>query len=166
MAGTEPKRDAGTKRGAASSSPPTNLTLHPRHGLAEALQTPIRFSIMAALDGAAEVEFGVLRDVLGASDSALSKALTLLAQLGFVTLRKGYVGTRPRTWVSALNAGRHAYREHVRALQAIVALGAGALDPALAPTDANPAAAAEPTADATRQLAASPRPAPPRGRTA
>ncbi|MDB5065373.1 MAG: transcriptional regulator [Chloroflexi bacterium] len=42
-------------------------------------------------------------------------------------MRKGYVGKRPRTWLSITPAGRRAFDEHVAALVAI----AGRADPAV-----------------------------------
>ena len=95
------------------------MSPHPRHELDDAFLTPIRFSLMAALEGNAEPDFGTLRDVLETSDSAVSKALLHLEQRRYVVTRKGYVGTRPRTWVSATDAGRAAFQRHVAALHAI-----------------------------------------------
>ena len=61
---------------------------------------PVRFSILAALDAADEVVFGVLRDALGVSDSVLSHQISLLEEGGYVRVRIGHVGKRPRTWLS------------------------------------------------------------------
>jgi hypothetical protein len=38
---------------------------------------------------------------------------------GYVKVRKGYVGKRPRTWISLTRAGRTAYRDHLHALRTI-----------------------------------------------
>jgi DNA-binding MarR family transcriptional regulator len=94
---------------------------HPRHALDEALLTPLRFSVMAALRADVEVDFATLRDLLETDDSALSKAISTLAAAGYLDVRKGYVGKRPRTWLTAAPAGVAAMRIHVAALQAIAA---------------------------------------------
>ncbi|PPL15646.1 transcriptional regulator [Microterricola pindariensis] len=92
---------------------------HPRHELNDAFQTPIRFSLMAALGRTAQIDFRTLRELLEADDSVLSKAVSHLEKLGYVTVTKGYVGTRPRTWVQASAQGHRAYQQHLRALRAI-----------------------------------------------
>jgi DNA-binding MarR family transcriptional regulator len=93
---------------------------HPRHGLDEVIHTPVRFSIVSALGEVDEVAFSHLRDAIEVSDSVLSKHATRLEEAGYVKIRKGYVGKRPRTWLSLTRAGRTAYRDHLRALRAIV----------------------------------------------
>lgn len=94
---------------------------HPRHDLDDALLTPLRFSVMAALRPEVEIDFATLRDLLETDDSALSKAISILSAAGYVAVRKGYVGNRPRTWLTATAAGIAAMRIHVAALTAIAA---------------------------------------------
>ncbi|MCR2825151.1 winged helix-turn-helix domain-containing protein [Microbacterium sp. zg.Y909] len=91
---------------------------HPRHGLDAAFQTPLRLSLMAAL-GREELDFGALRDALETSDSQLSKAIAALEQAGYVAVRKGHLGSRPRTWVAATLRGRRAFERHLAALAEI-----------------------------------------------
>lgn len=98
---------------------------HPRHELDPAFLTPVRFSLMAALGGRAEVDFGTLRELLEADDSALSKAISHLEQAGYVKPTKGYVANRPRTWVRATGKGDRAFARHVAALRAITDGGSG-----------------------------------------
>ena len=66
-------------------------------------------------------DFAFIRDSLAMSDSALSKQLTLLEGAGYVAIRKGFVGKRPRTWAMLSPAGRRAFEGHVLRLQQIVA---------------------------------------------
>jgi DNA-binding MarR family transcriptional regulator len=94
---------------------------HPRHDLDDALLTPLRFSVMAALRADVEIDFATLSDLLETDDSALSKAISTLRAAGYLTVRKGYVGNRPRTWLTATQAGTAAMRIHVTALQTIAA---------------------------------------------
>jgi len=97
---------------------PTHL--HPRHRVDEVLTAPVRLSIVAALSRVDEVEFAFLRDSIEISDSQLSKQASQLEQVGYVAVRKGHVGKRPRTWLSVTEEGRVALRWHLAALQAIV----------------------------------------------
>jgi len=93
---------------------------HPRHGVDEHLTAPIRLSIIAALARVDETDFQSLRDAIEVSDSALSKQATVLENAGYLSARKGYVGKRPRTWLSITPAGRSALATHLAALRAIV----------------------------------------------
>ena len=74
---------------------------------------------MAALAQVDEAEFAHMRDAIEVSDSVLSKQATQLETAGYVKIRKGYIGKRPRTWFSLTPAGRAAYHRHLEALRAI-----------------------------------------------
>lgn len=95
-------------------------TPHPRHELDETLVHPIRFSIAAALFGIEKAEFGLVRDSVEITDSALSKNVALLETAGYVEVEKGRVGRKPCTWLSLTDDGTEAYRRHLGALQKIV----------------------------------------------
>ncbi|WP_344120053.1 transcriptional regulator [Kocuria aegyptia] len=92
---------------------------HARHRLDELIHAPVRLSIVAALAQVDEAEFAYVRDTVEVSDSVLSKQATQLEAAGYVRIRKGYVGKRPRTWLSLTPAGRTAYTSHLDALRAI-----------------------------------------------
>ncbi len=92
---------------------------HPRTRLDDVVHHPVRFSLMAALARAEELEFRFLRDALGVSDSVLSRQASTLEGAGYVFIRKGFVGKRPRTWLSLTPVGRKSFEEHVRALREI-----------------------------------------------
>lgn len=92
---------------------------HARHQLDKVIHTPVRFSIVAGLAAVDEAEFSYVRDTIEISDSVLSKQSTHLEAAGYVRIRKGHVGKRPRTWLSLTSAGRAAYARHLEALRAI-----------------------------------------------
>ncbi len=92
---------------------------HPRTRLDEVIHHPVRFSLMAALAKAEELEFRFLRDTLAVSDSVLSRQASTLEDAGYVNIRKGFVGKRPRTWLSLTAVGRKTFEEHVQALRDI-----------------------------------------------
>ena len=98
-------------------------SLHPRHEFDDLLNSPTRLSILAALARLEDVEFSVLRDSLEVSDSVLSKQATLLEAAGYVHIRKGHVGKRPRTWLAMTSGGRTAFSRHVAALHAVLGEG-------------------------------------------
>lgn len=95
------------------------MSTHARHRLDEVIHAPVRFSIVAALAKVDEAEFAAIRDAVEVSDSVLSKQSTQLEAAGYVRIKKGYVGKRPRTWLSLTPQGRQAFEDHRAALRAI-----------------------------------------------
>ena len=83
------------------------------------LLDPTRLSIVALLAAAEWAEFAFVRDSAQISDSTLSKRITQLSDAGYVEVRKGYVGKRPRTWLNLSGAGRSALSAHIAMLQQI-----------------------------------------------
>lgn len=92
---------------------------HARHQLDELIHAPVRLSIVAALAGVDEAEFAHVRDTVEISDSVLSEQATQLETAGYVKIRKGHVGKRPRTGLSPTPTGRTAYTRHLHALRVI-----------------------------------------------
>ena len=73
-----------------------------------------RLSICGLLAAGADwVEFAALRDTAGISDSVLSKQSRVLEDAGYVEVRKGAVGRRPRTWFRLTAEGRQAVQGHL-----------------------------------------------------
>jgi DNA-binding MarR family transcriptional regulator len=88
-----------------------------------------RLSICGLLAAGADwVEFAALRDAAGISDSVLSKQSRVLEDAGYVEVRKGAVGRRPRTWFRLTTEGRQAVQGHLAwlaQLQEAVSAGTG-----------------------------------------
>ncbi len=100
---------------------------HPRHELADLLGHPVRFSIAALLAAASKVEFSFVRDHVEVTDSVLSKQMSSLEEAGYIKVDKGFVGKRPRTWLSLTKEGRRTFDRHLAALREIAATdGVGA----------------------------------------
>ncbi|MFP3914021.1 MAG: winged helix-turn-helix domain-containing protein [Actinomycetota bacterium] len=99
---------------------------HPRHQLDELIHTPVRLSMMAALAEADSVDFRHMRDLVEVSDSLLSKHISTLEEAGYVHVKKGYAGKRPRTWLSLTDKGRRAYEDYIAVLAAITRPADGA----------------------------------------
>ncbi|MHB1234680.1 MAG: winged helix-turn-helix domain-containing protein [Microbacteriaceae bacterium] len=93
---------------------------HPRHGFDEHLNAPVRLSILSALVKVDEAEFQLVRDAVELTDSVLSRQVGVLEAAGYVRVRKGYVGKRPRTWLAATPTGRAALQRHLTALRSLV----------------------------------------------
>lgn len=94
------------------------------HGFSELVHAPTRLSLLSLLSATDRIEFGLLRDALELSDSALSKQLSILEQAGLVALERDGIGRGKRVRVRMTDSGRRTFDDHVAALQAIVRRGA------------------------------------------
>lgn len=83
------------------------------------LADPTRLAILALLASSVWPEFSFVRDGVDISDSGLSKQVSTLEKSGYVQVKKGYVGKRPRTWLNISDTGLRALNQHVRALERI-----------------------------------------------
>ncbi|MDL5160268.1 winged helix-turn-helix domain-containing protein [Actinomycetospora termitidis] len=72
-----------------------------------------RLAIGALLQGAAWADFATVRDAVGAGDSVISKHARSLEDAGYLEVRKGAVGRRPRTWFRLTGPGRSALESHL-----------------------------------------------------
>ena len=86
------------------------------------IHAPNRLHICGILAMVKEMEFRVLAEQLGVSDSVLSKHIKSLVTAGYVAACKRQQSGRPRTWAMLTDDGRAAYEGHVAALKAIVNL--------------------------------------------
>jgi DNA-binding MarR family transcriptional regulator len=77
------------------------------------LETGPRLALCALLQGAEWVDFATARDMLAVSDSAISKHSRTLEDAGYLEVRKGSIGRRPRTWFRLTTVGRAALAGHL-----------------------------------------------------
>lgn len=92
---------------------------HPRHDLDEILSNSVRLSIVAALQDVERAEFALVQHSVEITSPALSKQIATLESAHYVTVTKGRIGRRPRTWLSLTAEGRDALARHLAALHAI-----------------------------------------------
>ena len=95
------------------------MSAHPRLDLNPAFSNPLRFSLMAALAGVDNMLFKDLRDYIATTDSTLSKHGSALEELGYVHIKKGFVGKKPQTRLSLTRNGLKAWQDHLNALREI-----------------------------------------------
>lgn len=96
------------------------------------IHAPGRLQICAMLSAADEVEFSVVRDGVGVSDSVMSKHVKQLEEAGYVKLRKAAFAGRQRTWLALTGAGRKAFAGHVAELTRLAGLAGVPVQPASA----------------------------------
>ena len=85
------------------------------------IHPPTRLAIVSLLAASQWADFKFIRDSVGLSDSALSKQLATLEEVGYIEIRRIFVGKRPRTSARLTTTGRAAFEQHVAALQQLVA---------------------------------------------
>ena len=90
-----------------------NAVIHPIH----------RLRICALLEPVTEEEFSVIRDLVGVSDSVLSKHVSALKEAGILSQRGGTRNGRRRVFLSLTPAGWIAFSQHVAALREIAESG-------------------------------------------
>ena len=88
--------------------------------LDKVIHAPNRLLICAILEPLKEVEFRVLREKLNVSDSVLSKHLRVLEESGYIEPKKRVENGYQRTWLALTARGRKAFKQHIRALKAII----------------------------------------------
>lgn len=93
---------------------------HPANGLDDIVHQRVRLGILTIAHEARRVEFGFLRTNLELSAGNLSQHLGVLENAGLITLEKGYVGKRARTWITITKAGSSALAEEIAQLKLLI----------------------------------------------
>jgi DNA-binding MarR family transcriptional regulator len=96
------------------------VTSHPANGLDDIVHQRARLGILTIAHEARRVEFSYLRSNLELSAGNLSQHLGVLEKAGLITIEKGYVGKRARTWVSLTKAGRAALAAEIAHLKLLI----------------------------------------------
>ncbi|PJJ45668.1 transcriptional regulator [Glutamicibacter mysorens] len=99
------------------------MSTRARERLDDDFSNPVRLSLVGSLQAVDEADVKSLKEAIGISDSVLSRHLSALETGGYVQIKKGYVGKRPRTWAKLTSSGQEAFAQHVQALKEITGLG-------------------------------------------
>ena len=95
-------------------------TLRKLDALDDIIHQKVRLGVMSSLMAAGEADFNFLKAALGVSDGNLSTHLAVLEEHGYITVRKEFVGKKPRTTYTPTEAGRKAFEAYVAALESLV----------------------------------------------
>lgn len=85
-----------------------------------ALLSQARLGIVSVLLTVPEATFPELKELLRLTQGNLGAHLRHLEDLGYVDVRKEFVGRKPRTTASLTEAGRAAFKRHVLTLEEIL----------------------------------------------
>ncbi|MFQ6398237.1 transcriptional regulator [Nocardia sp. KC 131] len=84
-----------------------------------AFRSASRIRVAAYLSGCDEAEFQAVQTYCELTPSNLSKLVSAMEEIGYVSARKGYVGKTPRTWLALTALGRSALAAHLNTLKKI-----------------------------------------------
>lgn len=80
------------------------------------LMTELRLSIMSILVQREVSDFSHIKAATGATAGNISVQIDKLAEAGYLSVEKGFVGKRPQTTYNLTEAGRQAFERHFEAL--------------------------------------------------
>ena len=86
----------------------------------KAFESRVRLGIMSVLVVNGYVDFPSLKEYLGSTDGNLASHLSALEKLGYIDVRKQFLGKKPNTSYAATEAGRVAFTRHLDALEQII----------------------------------------------
>lgn len=86
----------------------------------KAFESRVRLGIMSVLVVNDYVDFPSLKEYLGSTDGNLASHLSALEKLGYIEVRKQFLGKKPNTSYVATQAGRVAFTRHLDALEQII----------------------------------------------
>ena len=90
--------------------------------LDDVVHSRVRLAIMAFLATVERAEFGIVRDVVKATDGNLSVHLRKLEDAGYVAVTKRFVDRKPQSLYALTKAGRAALIAHIARLEALLGL--------------------------------------------
>lgn len=81
------------------------------------LHSQLRLAVMSILMNVEEADFVYLRGKTESTAGNLSVQLDKLANAGYITMEKGFVGKKTRTACHVTQTGRNAFEEYVETLK-------------------------------------------------
>lgn len=93
---------------------------NPFENLDKVLEHRIRLQIMSVLVTNDAYEFNALKELLGVTDGNLASHIKALEREKYVSVSKSFVDRKPNTRYKITERGRHAFKKHLDALEAVV----------------------------------------------
>lgn len=86
----------------------------------KAFESKVRLGIMSILMMDSKTDFNTLKENLQLTDGNLASHLNALEAAGFITVKKQFIGRKPKTTYSATDKGREAFKRHLDALEQLI----------------------------------------------
>lgn len=93
---------------------------NPFEYLDKVLEHRIRLQIMSVLVTNEGYEFNALKELLGVTDGNLASHIKALEREKYISVSKSFVERKPNTKYKITERGRHAFKKHLDALEAVV----------------------------------------------
>ena len=115
-------KDAAHPEAPAGSSAPhgPDSTSRSLSNLDPVLQHRSRLGACVLLSQADALSFSRLRDLLGETDGNLGAQLRKLEEVGYVAVKREFVGRKPVSWYSLAPPGQRALKAHLSAMEAVI----------------------------------------------
>jgi DNA-binding MarR family transcriptional regulator len=88
--------------------------------LNKAFENRIRLGLMSILLVNDWVEFSELKEHLSLTDGNLASHIAALEKLGYLEVKKQFIGKKPNTSYAVTRAGKKAFLEHLNALEKLI----------------------------------------------
>lgn len=88
--------------------------------LEKVYESRIRLGIMSVLMVNDQVDFNTLKELLSITDGNLASHLKVLEKKKLVSVRKQFIGRKPRTSYKATSTGKKSFNDHLEALERII----------------------------------------------
>lgn len=83
-------------------------------------ESRVRLGMMSLLVVQEQVDFGQIKENLELSDGNLASHMAALEKIGFVEVRKQFIGKKPNTTYAITAHGRAAFLEHLTSLEKLI----------------------------------------------
>ncbi len=90
------------------------------HQLNKAFDNRLRLGIMSALIVNQEISFNALKELLDITDGNLASHLKSLEELGYIEVKKSFIGRKTNTTYHLTSTGEKAFNQHLDALEQMI----------------------------------------------
>ncbi len=88
--------------------------------LDKGFESRVRLGIMSILVVNDFVDFNTLKDQLNISDGNIASHITALEKLGYIEVKKQFIGKRPNTSYKVTSQGIKAFKSHLDTLEKLI----------------------------------------------
>ena len=83
-------------------------------------ESRVRLGMMSLLVVQEQVDFGQIKENLQLSDGNLASHMAALEKMGYVEVRKQFIGKKPNTTYAITPEGKKAFSEHLNSLEKLI----------------------------------------------
>lgn len=90
------------------------------HQLNKHFESRMRLGIMSILIVNDWVDFSEMKSILDITDGNLASHSSALEKVGYIEVKKEFVGKKPKTSYRVTQSGREAFTEHINSLERLI----------------------------------------------